>query len=250
MVLAGVHLGEQALVGLQVCIILRTNNCSFIDYGLALKNDAAVGGERQIVVLVVAMALFVVAYIIGTQQILEVCLHKILVKSTVGNCGIELQIYISRRVERRCRHLAENVLFQKAHFFEATGSYFVLGAHVHHSGSINFTQLIAQFVAQLGRLRFGQTSHYSVDKQLVKSIDGHKTGIEAVAHSDERGRIGMDWNVERSDELGIVPRTALFVDKTVCFGMGIEIDNNHTCREGKQYFIPYRFFSFHFRLNC
>ena len=63
---------EQLLVGLQVGEVLRRDDVALVDNGLALKYDAAVGGEGLVFVVVVAAALGLAVYEVGAEQSVEV----------------------------------------------------------------------------------------------------------------------------------------------------------------------------------
>ena len=64
----------------------------FVDERLALHYHAAVGGKGQIVVFIVSAALFLVAGVVGQQQIVQLGAHKVLVQLGVGDYGVEIHI--------------------------------------------------------------------------------------------------------------------------------------------------------------
>ena len=87
-----------------------------------------------------------------------------------------------------------------------------------------------------------QSPRYAVGQKLVDAVHRHETRVESVAHAVERGRVGMHGDVERSNELGIVPRAPLLV--IVVGGVGLRKTQQHEHGRGERHSaLPYRFAS-------
>ena len=218
---------NHALVGAQVGEVLGRDERAFVHDGLSLLDDAAVGRQRQIVIVVVAAALHGVVHDVGPQQRGQRRGH-VAAQGRVGGRGVHAAVYLGGRREGRGAYLAEYVLVEDAHAAELAAGHALPRVGVDHAGGVEAPQARGC----LRPVRTGrQSGGYGVGQQLVDAEHGHEMCVERVAHAVERGRVGMHGDVEGRDELGVVPRTPLFV--LVVRGVGLREAQQHQHGRGQ-----------------